>query len=158
MRVLLIYAIEWIKSVFINHISPKFRFKTSGEAYKALGRASAFCRRFGCVDSSDMYMFFAENAIRFRKPLRHDYGWYDLMDFKLRKSFNPFSRSYILTTAVPKKIFYNEGSRRIMSVGIMRSEIEKVYPGPKWREKVKRMSDNQVIAVYSRFRQSGKIK
>ena len=38
-----------------------------------------------------------------------------------------------------------------MSVPDMRSAIAKVYPGQKWKFKVARMSDQQVIAVYYSF-------
>lgn len=43
-----------------------------------------------------------------------------------------------------------------MSTDQMRSEISKVYPGKKWSDKVKKMSDNQVIAIYRKFLQEGK--
>lgn len=38
-----------------------------------------------------------------------------------------------------------------MSVEQMRMAISKVYPGGKWSKKVSKMSDKQVIAVYSRM-------
>ena len=38
-----------------------------------------------------------------------------------------------------------------MDVGRMRVEIAKVYPGKKWQDKVKKMNDGQVIAVYYKF-------
>jgi hypothetical protein len=45
-----------------------------------------------------------------------------------------------------------------MSVQQMRVEITKVYKGERWRLKVLRMTDNQVIAVYHRFVKDGLIK
>ena len=38
-----------------------------------------------------------------------------------------------------------------MSVDLMREAILKVYDGQKWTDKVARMSDNQIIAVYYKF-------
>lgn len=38
-----------------------------------------------------------------------------------------------------------------MSIQQMRAAITKVYPGPKWSEKVKGMSDAQVLAIYKKF-------
>jgi hypothetical protein len=40
----------------------------------------------------------------------------------------------------------------------MRGEISKVYPGPKWKEKVKKMSDSQILAIYNSFKNCGKFK
>lgn len=45
-----------------------------------------------------------------------------------------------------------------MGVEQMRSAIVKAYPGKKWADKVKKMSDNQVIAIYNRLLQSGKLR
>ena len=38
-----------------------------------------------------------------------------------------------------------------MKVEQMRSEIAKIYESVKWRNRVKKMPDNQVIAVYHSF-------
>ena len=43
-----------------------------------------------------------------------------------------------------------------MEVEQMRCLISKVYEGPKWKDKVRHMPDNQVIAVYYKFAQNGK--
>lgn len=43
-----------------------------------------------------------------------------------------------------------------MSVEYMRECLLKVYPTKKWRVKVNRMSDTQVIAVYHKFLFEGK--
>lgn len=43
-----------------------------------------------------------------------------------------------------------------ISVDVMRREISKVYKGPAWKEKVRHMADNQVIAVYYSFCKTGK--
>lgn len=43
-----------------------------------------------------------------------------------------------------------------MTVDQMRYDISKIYPGVKWKRKVDKMSDNQVIAVYYNFERSGK--
>ncbi|MCX7817552.1 MAG: hypothetical protein N2317_08625 [Syntrophales bacterium] len=45
-----------------------------------------------------------------------------------------------------------------MSVAQMRNAIVKVYPGEKWKQKVLKMSDGQVIAVYHNFLSSKKLK
>ena len=42
------------------------------------------------------------------------------------------------------------------SVEAMRDDISKVYKGPGWKEKVKRMSDRQIIAIYYSFCETGK--
>lgn len=44
-----------------------------------------------------------------------------------------------------------------MSVDQMRYSISMAYSGKKWANKVKRMSDSQVIAVYHRFVAQGKL-
>lgn len=44
------------------------------------------------------------------------------------------------------------------SVDFKRQEITKAYKGPAWANRVKNMSDNQVIAVYLRLKQKGVIK
>lgn len=38
-----------------------------------------------------------------------------------------------------------------------REELKKAYPSPKWIEKVKKMTDAQVTAVYLRLKQQNKI-
>ena len=38
-----------------------------------------------------------------------------------------------------------------MEVGRMRIEVTNEYPGKKWKDKVKNMSDGQVIALYYKF-------
>lgn len=38
-----------------------------------------------------------------------------------------------------------------MSVDQMRNEVRKAYPGQKWYDKVSKMSDAQIIAVYHSF-------
>ena len=43
-----------------------------------------------------------------------------------------------------------------MTVNQMREYILKVYPGPSWKRKVAAMYDDQVIAVYYKFLESGK--
>ncbi len=45
-----------------------------------------------------------------------------------------------------------------MEVVHMRTHLIAAYPGPNWKKKVDRMSDNQVIAVYSRLVKEKKIK
>ena len=45
-----------------------------------------------------------------------------------------------------------------MSIDQMHYEITSVYPGPKWRERVRSMHDNQVIAIYKTFQQKGKFE
>lgn len=41
-------------------------------------------------------------------------------------------------------------------IGYMRSKISQVYPYPKWTERVKWMPDNQVMAIYYKFRDEGR--
>jgi hypothetical protein len=38
-----------------------------------------------------------------------------------------------------------------------RDDLKKVYPGPRWAEKVDRMSDKQVAAIHYRLVQQKKI-
>ena len=40
----------------------------------------------------------------------------------------------------------------------MRYEISKVYKGAGWQKKVKKMNENQVIAIYYNFLANGKLK
>ena len=42
-----------------------------------------------------------------------------------------------------------------MNVETMRSEIAKVYTGDGWKRKVKKMPENQVVAVYLNFKKTG---
>lgn len=44
------------------------------------------------------------------------------------------------------------------SVETKRQELMKVYPTPKWVDRVKKMADKQVIAVYFRLKEQGVIK
>ena len=43
-----------------------------------------------------------------------------------------------------------------MSVDQMREAITKVYDNPTWAYKVRRMADNQVIAIYRTMQKTGK--
>lgn len=43
-----------------------------------------------------------------------------------------------------------------MSVDQMREAIAKVYDNPTWEYKVRRMADNQVIAIYKNFQRTGR--
>lgn len=45
-----------------------------------------------------------------------------------------------------------------MSIEQMRAAVISVYPGKKWKERVDRMPDAQVVAIYKSFVQEGKIK
>lgn len=40
----------------------------------------------------------------------------------------------------------------------MRDDISKVYDGPRWKERVRYMHDDQVIAVWNKFKESGKFE
>lgn len=40
---------------------------------------------------------------------------------------------------------------------LKRREVEKAYHGEKWQAKVRKMSDQQVIAVYLRLKSQGKV-
>lgn len=44
-----------------------------------------------------------------------------------------------------------------MTTEQMRQVILGAYPGPKWADKVKKMSEGQVFAVYNRLRNANKI-
>ena len=37
-----------------------------------------------------------------------------------------------------------------MTVEQMRAEVAKLYPGEKWKERVAKMSDGQILAIYKR--------
>lgn len=39
----------------------------------------------------------------------------------------------------------------MLSIEQMREKIKEVYPGPKWIERVDKMSDDQVRVIYKRF-------
>lgn len=45
-----------------------------------------------------------------------------------------------------------------MSVDQMREAITKVYPAVRWQKKVAKMSDDQVMAIYFKFAQCGKME
>lgn len=38
-----------------------------------------------------------------------------------------------------------------------REQLKRVYPGKKWIDRVNKMSDEQVVAVYYRFKTIGKV-
>lgn len=40
----------------------------------------------------------------------------------------------------------------------MREKVAAAYDGDKWKQKVRRMPDDQIVAIYYRFLKSGKIK
>ncbi|MBP5596950.1 MAG: hypothetical protein J6Y02_16320 [Pseudobutyrivibrio sp.] len=42
-----------------------------------------------------------------------------------------------------------------MDISAMRNYILKMYPGPRWTDKVAHMSDNQVMAVYFSMKNKG---
>jgi hypothetical protein len=42
-------------------------------------------------------------------------------------------------------------------IHVMRDALSRLY-GPVWNAKVKKMTDNQVIAIYKKFKLEGKIK
>lgn len=44
------------------------------------------------------------------------------------------------------------------SVALMRDAIKRVYPSKKWQQNVDKMGPNQVLAVYLKLRQEGKIQ
>lgn len=45
-----------------------------------------------------------------------------------------------------------------MSVAQMRNEIAMVYPGEGWKQKVDRMHERQVVAIYMNFQRNGKFE
>lgn len=45
-----------------------------------------------------------------------------------------------------------------MSVDQMRDKVKEAYPGAEWKRKVNNMGENQIIALYYKFRNEGKIK
>ena len=40
----------------------------------------------------------------------------------------------------------------------MREKVAEAYNGEKWKQKVRRMPDDQIVAIYYRFLKSGRIK
>ena len=40
----------------------------------------------------------------------------------------------------------------------MRDKVMKAYPGDNWKQKVRRMPDDQIVAIYYRLLKSGRIK
>ena len=47
--------------------------------------------------------------------------------------------------------------RSIVSIEQMRAAIAKVYPGEKWSRQVANMPDNQVLVIYNRLLNAGKL-
>lgn len=45
-----------------------------------------------------------------------------------------------------------------MSVAQMRQRLHQLYPTPTWQSKVKRMSDQQVVAIHIRLTLKGVLK
>lgn len=45
-----------------------------------------------------------------------------------------------------------------MTVGEMRRAISKAYDGKKWKDRVRKMTDEQVTAIYYKMTSSGQIK
>lgn len=45
-----------------------------------------------------------------------------------------------------------------MNINQMRVRVAECYPGPRWANKVRRMSDDQVIAIFYRLSKKGMIK
>lgn len=45
-----------------------------------------------------------------------------------------------------------------MSVEQMRACVIKVYDSPSWRNKVAKMGDGQIIAIYNSFKEKRKLK
>lgn len=45
-----------------------------------------------------------------------------------------------------------------MQIAAMRSEVAKRYPSLAWRNRVAKMSDNQVFVIYTRLKSKGEIK
>lgn len=45
-----------------------------------------------------------------------------------------------------------------MEVYQMREWVVSAYPGPRWKDKVKKMTDEQIIALYFSLIKQGKIK
>lgn len=44
-----------------------------------------------------------------------------------------------------------------MEIKEMRKKVAKAYPSPRWEDRVYRMSDRQVYAVYHSLREQGKL-
>lgn len=44
-----------------------------------------------------------------------------------------------------------------MTTEEMRAALIKLYPGPKWKYRVDRMTEQQVFAVYSRMKRENKL-
>lgn len=45
-----------------------------------------------------------------------------------------------------------------MNINQMRVRVAQCYPGPRWAEKVQRMSDEQIVAIFYRLQRKGIIK
>ena len=43
-----------------------------------------------------------------------------------------------------------------MPIAQMRNEIALVYPGERWQNRVSRMPENQVVAIYRSFQRTGR--
>lgn len=44
-----------------------------------------------------------------------------------------------------------------MTIMEKRNAVSNAYPGPEWKAKVQKMSDEQVVAVYFRLKEQGRI-
>lgn len=45
-----------------------------------------------------------------------------------------------------------------MTIEQMKLRLIEVYPGEQWLKRVERMQDGQVVAVFKKFQEQGKIK
>lgn len=45
-----------------------------------------------------------------------------------------------------------------MDIYEMRKRVSKAYPGDKWKTRVRNMTDDQIIAIFYRLVEKGKIK
>jgi len=76
----------------------------------------------------------------------------------LKFSKSNFRKTLDFSEVLSYNIIIEHLGGEFVSVRDMRSALRAVYSGASWQEKVDRMPDNQVIAVYYSFQHRGKIK
>lgn len=105
-------------------------------------------RHYGGLSKGDVLNMFSSQNINDVKT--YATGWLSLKNLRVRKTWVPFSNRYVLLFPFPTRLFKNGGGT-YMSIEQMRATIANVYNGEKWKTKVSKMSDGQVIAIYGRF-------
>lgn len=83
-------------------------------------------------------------------------GWTDLNSAKIEKK----EGTYLLILPDPiDNLYKKEVKTTVMNIDQMREQVGDAYKDSvSWKNKVKKMPDNQIIALWHRFKSSGLIK